>query len=194
MLTKDLFDALLEWLDPDRENAGQQYNKIQLRLIRLFQSRGCNDAEDLADEVIDRVASKVKDLSNYEGERDLYFYGVARNVHLEDLRRSCRRREILEYLRKNLKTEIVLPLTFENGDESEADHLGFEECMQALSPMDRFIAVEYYRAEKRVRIRYRSRVAEKLGLTIGALRIKACRIRKQLRKCIEQYVNEIPAH
>ena len=59
LLTKEAFDALLGWLDPNREVAGQKYEVIRRRLITIFSCRGCAEAEDLADETINRVASKL---------------------------------------------------------------------------------------------------------------------------------------
>ena len=40
VLTQELFDTLLDWLDPDRERAGQKYETIRLKLIKIFTSRG----------------------------------------------------------------------------------------------------------------------------------------------------------
>ena len=54
VLTQELFDTLLDWLDPDRERAGHRYETIRLRLIKIFTSRGCPEAEELADETINR--------------------------------------------------------------------------------------------------------------------------------------------
>ena len=36
VLTEDAFEALLEWLHPNREEAGQKYEDIRLRLIKIF--------------------------------------------------------------------------------------------------------------------------------------------------------------
>ena len=57
---------------------------IRRRLIRLFASRGSNNPEELADETIDRVASKSPQLiDKYAGDPSAYFYGVAKYVWLE---------------------------------------------------------------------------------------------------------------
>src|SRR6185369_14624999 len=55
-IDNESFDALLAWLDPDREIAGQKYEVIRAGLIRIFVSKGFSDAEDLADETINGVA------------------------------------------------------------------------------------------------------------------------------------------
>ena len=44
-LTQEAFDALLAWLDPEREAAGRKYEEIRLRLIKLFTCRGCSEPD-----------------------------------------------------------------------------------------------------------------------------------------------------
>src|SRR6478672_10875246 len=78
VLTQESFDALLDWLDPHREQAGQKYEDIRRRLIKLFVCRGCPEPEDLADETINRVIKKLKEIeSGFTGDKARYFYGVA---------------------------------------------------------------------------------------------------------------------
>jgi hypothetical protein len=58
-IVKDNFEQLLTWLDPDRDIAGQKYEVIRTRLIRVFELRGCFKAEELTDETINRVTAKI---------------------------------------------------------------------------------------------------------------------------------------
>src|ERR1044072_1825635 len=75
------FDALLEWLDPDREKAGQRYEVIRAGLIRIFVSKGVSDAEYYTDEAIDRVTKRLSEIkADYVGDPARYFYGVARII------------------------------------------------------------------------------------------------------------------
>src|SRR6266550_5419038 len=88
VLTRESFDSLLAWLDSERDEAGRKYEEIRLRLIKIFVCRGCHEPEDLADETINRVSKKLREIeSTYLGNPALYFYGVANKVHLEYLRR-----------------------------------------------------------------------------------------------------------
>jgi hypothetical protein len=76
-LTKEAFDQLLRWLDSDRDKAASKYERIRLRLIRIFAARGCCDAEDLSDQTINVIVGKIDWLTeNYEGEPALYFYAA----------------------------------------------------------------------------------------------------------------------
>src|SRR5262245_21687271 len=57
-MTPEEFDRLLLWLNPDRDKAGEKYEWIRKRLIKIFVCRGCNVPEELADKTINRVARK----------------------------------------------------------------------------------------------------------------------------------------
>src|ERR1044071_2085308 len=88
-LSREAFNSLLDWLDPDREQAGIKYEDIRRRLIKIFTGRGCAEAEDLADETINRVTSKLNEIEkDFTGDRTRYFFGVANKVHMEYLRRK----------------------------------------------------------------------------------------------------------
>jgi len=178
ILTQENFDVLLLWLDKNREAAGQKYEKIRERLVRVFVGRGCFEAEDLADETITRVANILPRLiDNYKGEQAYYFYGVADKVHLEWLRKEKKKR--------NLELPDDEP---EEDPELEAEYDCLEKCLEKLPAPLRELIVEYYRKEKRAKIEYRRKLAEKLSITMGALQIKTCRIRAGLLKCVRECV------
>lgn len=181
-LTQEQFDRLLEWLDADRERAAARYALIQLRLIRFFATRGCVDAEYLADKTINIVASKVKVLTTYEGDRALFFYGVAKNVYWQDIRNP--RNESLT------DSTIQPPAPPEPHEDLRATLL--DECMENLRPEARSLLLSYEEEDKQAKIKRRKKLADELGLTINALRIKICRLHRQLRKCIERRLSEIP--
>ena len=180
VLTKESFDALLAWLDPAREEAGRKYEDIRLRLIKIFTCRGCCEPEDLADETINRVSKKLKEIeSTYSGEPARYFYGVANKVHLEYLRR------------KPLQPP---PPPRDDADEIEREYLCLEQCIQKLTPNNRVLVLQYYQEEKRAKIDHRRQLAEQLGIALNALRIRACRIRRSsLQECVQSCVGDATA-
>ena len=75
-LSQEAFDALLDWLDSDREQAGIKYEQIRSRLIKIFTGRGCVDPEDLADETINRVTRKLKEIQEriYRRSRTVFLW------------------------------------------------------------------------------------------------------------------------
>lgn len=57
--TPEEFVRLLEWIDRDRDRARGKYYEIRCRLIKVLARRGYHDAEEVADETINRVSHRV---------------------------------------------------------------------------------------------------------------------------------------
>lgn len=171
-ITQESFDTLLAWLDESREAAGQKYETIRGRLVKLFVNRGCSDAEDLADLTITRVVARLPDVKDdYVGEQIRYFYGVARKVYLE----SRRRREIA--------TDTFPPPRPARPDPVREC---LRECLERLPADQRELVLDYYVYEKRAKIDHRKGLAEELGVTANALRLKAHRARIELERCVRR--------
>jgi RNA polymerase sigma factor (sigma-70 family) len=178
-LTEENFESLLKWLAPDREQAGRRYEEIRQSLIKIFVWRGISEAEDLADETITRVAQKVPEIAaDYVGNPALFFYGVAKKL-------------LKEYLRKQ-KLQVSLdsqqlatspptgdPETFEKVDEC------LKKCVEKLSPENHSLILNYYLKEKQAKIDHRKELARRLKVDANALRVRAHRIRASLEKCIK---------
>lgn len=181
-ITQEHFDALIDWLDPNREAAGQKYEKIRQRLIRIFVCRGCFEAEELADMTINRVMLKLPQISEkYIGEPALYFYGVADNIHHEWLRQQ----------KKIKKLEVTETSNYaESEPESESEYECLEDCLKTLSIAERELIVDYYKEEKKAKIELRRALAAKLGISINALQVRTCRIRADLQECVRNCVSE----
>jgi hypothetical protein len=183
-LTQEQWDRLLDWLDPDRDQAAARYTLIQLRLIRFFASRGCVDAEYFADKTINIVAcKKVKDLADYVGDKSLYFHGVGKNVY---------RQEIKHPPDESLTDSTIQPPAPPE-PEPELIETFLDECMENLDPDDKTLVVRYQEGEKQEKIRLRQVLAREIGITLNALRIKMYRLHLRLEKCIKQRLRETPA-
>jgi DNA-directed RNA polymerase specialized sigma24 family protein len=184
-LTQDEFDALLAWLDPDRDQAAQKYEEIRRRLIKIFVCRGCPVAEDLADETINRVAGKVEGVApSYVGNPVLYFYGVAKKVYHEWFR---------EWLRKQEATadaSVADPVPDPDPPEPDREYDCLMECMKLLAPKDQDLILDYYQEEKQAKIDHRKKLAEGLGIGLNTLRIKVYRLRARLQECVEQLMKQ----
>jgi DNA-directed RNA polymerase specialized sigma24 family protein len=172
-LTPEAFERLLFWLSPDRDQAGRKYEEIRRKLIKILACRGCTCSEDLADETINRVTRKVPEIiDNYVGDPSLYFYGVAHKVHLEWLRRNGR--------------ALVPPPAPDPPEETEQEYECLEHCMERLTSKSRELVLEYHREEKKAKIDGRKKLADRLGIGVNALRIRAHRIRAGLQECVFQ--------
>lgn len=180
VITQEKFEVLLRWLDRDRDAAGQKYEKIRQRLIRIFIGRGCFEAEELADETINRVTQKLTQIDGtYNGEQALYFYGVASKIHLEWLRKQKKINQLQS-------VDIQKPPEI----ESEAEYECLETCLKTLPASQHQLIVEYYVKEKSAKIENRKTLAEKLEITASALQVKAFRIRARLKECLQKCIAE----
>jgi DNA-directed RNA polymerase specialized sigma24 family protein len=173
-VTQQQFDALLQWLDPDRDKAGARYEWIRKRLIKIFVCRGSSIAEDLADRTMNRVARKLPEIrGTYQGDPAHYFSGVAVNIFRESLR-------------KEKVPAVGLPDAPAVNEEEERDYACLERCIAKLPAGERDLVLSYYQQEKREKIDLRKKLAERLGVGMNALRIRACRIRAGLQDCMER--------
>lgn len=171
-IREEPFDVLLTWLDPDRDSAGRKYETIRSGLIRIFVAKGFNDAEDLADETITRVVKRLPDIiESYVGEPAKYFHGVARNVILE----AGRRKEIAT----DVSTASWISSTH-HSDEYEC----LMRCLKFLNPAKQELILDYYVYEGHAKIEHHDRMANELGISKGALRLRAHHIRADLEKCV----------
>lgn len=179
VLTQESFEALLNWLDINREVGGQKYEEIRTRLIKIFACRGCYEPEDLADETINRVTHRLGEIgATFTGEPARYFYGVANKVYLEYLRR---------------KPSPPSPVATESSEEEELQYRCLDRCVGKLTPENRELVLQYYQEDKRAKIEHRKQLAERLGIAVNALRIRAHRIRLSLQNCVKECLNEAVA-
>ncbi len=178
-MTPEEFEALLSWLSPDREKAGAIYEKIRQKLIGFFTRRACICPEELTDDTISRVARKVAEnkVENSDNPGS-FFYGVAKNVHLE----------YLKYLKKirSLRPEDLRPF---EPDDREREMACLDTCLDKLTPENRTLITEYMAHRGREKIRTRREMAARMGIGMNALRIRVFRIQNTLRECIRNCVS-----
>ena len=168
-LTQECFEQLLNFIGPNREEAAEKYEAIRTRLIHIFNYRRCSDPEDLADLTFDRVCEKLDEITPvYQGDPARYFYGVANRIYYESFRHRA----------------PELPVAVPDPD-IEVKHSCLEECLALLSQEDREMVLEYYRGKGQEMIVNRKKLAEGLGISLGALRSKILRLRIKLDECIK---------
>lgn len=190
-VTPEAFDAMLRWLDPDREAAGEKYEKVRQKLLKLFKWRNCFPEEEYADITMNRVTRRVYEKAP-EAAVDpyTYFHGTALNVLREYWRGQLKR--------KHQDIDTADPAALAVGDaEDELDRRDeqqtaekrygcMRECMLGLPKDSREFIVKYHHGENKKEIR--KTMAEKLGVQLNVLRIRACRIREGLQSCVGRCV------
>jgi DNA-directed RNA polymerase specialized sigma24 family protein len=175
-----MFDDLLAWLSHDRESAAREYERIRTSLVRIFAMSREPDAEQLADEVINRVAIKLPELAReYKGNPALYFYGVAKKVRLEQ-RKAPTLAVSLDDPALDMRS-IPEPPT----SDIEKTYQQLDACLRRLSEQQRDLLLKYY-TPRPDKVAYRKQLALQLGLTDFALRKQVHRLRVTLRACLKK--------
>ncbi len=179
VLTQEDFDALLKWLSPNREEAGEKYEKIRKGLIRFFHFKGCADPQILADETINRVAFKLSTFDFSGNAKTIsFFYGFASKIYLEYVSQVSRREvQMDEELQFGAKS-------FESFDGEESEGIKcLEKCLAKLPSLESDLVIQYYSEEKGAKLEVRRKIAEKMNIRKRTLHTKVHRIRIVLKNC-----------
>jgi RNA polymerase sigma factor (sigma-70 family) len=179
------FTRLLEWLDDGVDSCGEKYLEMRRRLIAYFDRRNRPFADDLADETLNRIGQTLERGGTIGvTPQARYCYVVARFVLLEDVRRNHRRVSLNESWHadedsptpQSLAADVRHRETQSNDERLES----LDQCLEELTPEQRTLIVDYYRDDGRQKISRRAAMAKRLGISMNALSIRACRIRAQL--------------
>lgn len=189
-LTPEAFRRFLEWLDEGSDSGGGKYLEMRRRLASYFDRKNCLSPDELADETLNRVARRLDEEGIIESDAPAkYCYTVARFVFLENLRQTRKEPVPLDDVLLRQKDEkFSAP---ESGDEKEIKEVMLdclEQCTGKLDSSSREIIIQYYFGKERVKIENRRALAERLGITVNALSIRACRIREKLETCVKKCV------
>jgi DNA-directed RNA polymerase specialized sigma24 family protein len=172
-LTQENFESFLRWLDPVMEKAAEEYEKLRFRLITFFSHRNCHFPEDLSDETINRVVLKI-DEERIENKL-AYFYGVARNVYLESLRKE----------KMHVNVDDIDPAAPPPGEPVFSDDC-LNKCLAELPEENRALILDYYSEDKQAKIDLHKKLSEGLKTSQTALRMKIVRIKQRLKGCLTE--------
>jgi len=186
-MSQAAFKRLLAWLDDGVDSRGERYVEIRRRLVAYFERRNRPAANELADETLNRIGRTLEQSRTISiSPPARYCYLVAKFVMLEDIRRERRLVSLDESHTAAARSAIV------NRDAADDEFVMHEErlasldrCLQMLKPDQRELIVEYYRDAGREKIERRRNLANRLGISMNALGIRAYRIRDTLMSCVE---------
>lgn len=180
-LAPPAFEKMLDWLDKDRNIAGQKYESIRSRLVKIFNYRECLDSEALVDVVFDRVARKIDFLTEtYQGDPAPYFFNVANKV-------------FLEYRRTPQMVEMSPDILGNNNNHNNHNHIDedfqpeyhcLKKCLSQLSEDKRTLILAYYSNEKGGKVKSHKQIAKEAGITMSNLHVRVHRLRVILQKCV----------
>ena len=174
------FRRFLEWLDDGADSGGQRYLEIRRRLSEYFARKNCIPADELADQTLSRVARRLEEEGSIQGATPAqYCYIVARFVFLEHQRAA----KPVSLDGSTLSDSFA---AFHENPDATTAHLNcLEECLGKLDRDQRSLILAYYQGEKRAKIAHRRALADRLGLSMNAISIRACRIRDRLQSCVK---------
>jgi len=154
--------GFLPLLDPDPAAAERKYRMMRAKLVFYFLQHRCADPEDLADEVVFRAHRRYMEGVEITSEFMSFCYGIASRVCMEQKAPAVEFDEALHCppsgnLAVSRDTQILV-----------------EQCLGRLDASDCEFIREYFEDDRR-------ELAERLGKSPNALRIRAFRIVETLR-------------
>jgi RNA polymerase sigma-70 factor (ECF subfamily) len=153
---------------------------LRRRLLRFFSSKGAlSAADELADEVLLRVVEQARRGTRID-DMASYALGIARRVWLEHLRNPARAFEPL--------ADGVEPAARATAEPDAPRGLAcLERCLVTLRADDRALILRFYgNGDHPIKNKDRRReMADELKISSNALFLRASRIRRDLRVCVE---------
>jgi RNA polymerase sigma factor (sigma-70 family) len=190
VITRESFNRMLAELHPDIERAGEQYEKIRQKLVKLFEWRGCAHAEECADETFNRVAQKIcEGTSIWTDEPYSYFHGVALNVLREYWRSVEQTAKALEEAAQIQELSVdPEDLLSRQTEQQEKERLleCLNRCLKQLPPESIDLITRYHQGDDTLDKARRKELAQLLGIPLNALRIRAYRIRAAVEECVKK--------
>ena len=157
---------------------------MRRKLIRYFEWRSIEPADEYADETINRVARRIDEGQQIENLTG-YFYGVARMVYKEALKERDRAPVSIDDAPQTVRERIpeqVVP---------DVRVICLDRCLESLPADNGRLIIDYYQEERRAKIELRQELADSLHIPLNALRIRAHRIRLSLERCITNCLQEV---
>jgi RNA polymerase sigma factor (sigma-70 family) len=185
----EVFEKLLTWLDADRDCAGERYERLRKKLIAFFLHRHI-PAEEWADKTFDRVADllgKGKDVSAEKQEQ--YCLGVARNLARE-FWHKCENRSKEREPFPVANDDPVAGRLCQERQQAWLDRKNdcMKESLAQLKPDQKELLLLYYDGDEETRARNRRKLAEELGISEEALRVRVHRARHIVREHYRDYL------
>ncbi len=179
-LTAAGLGRLLARLDPDRDQAAVEYERLRRALIKFFDWRGVWPPDECADETIDRLSRKLEQVTVDDVKS--YARGIARLVLLER-----RRGPVFSSIEAQpALTARPEPLP---GERHDALQDCLDDCLSRVAGDSRSLLLRYYEGERQGKIDNRRQLAADLGVSESALRSRVQRLRDRIDHCVQACVS-----
>lgn len=174
--------ALLNLLDDGSEPSGTAYGNLHKRLTRYFRINACADPEQLADEVLDRLAKVAANDASSIASPTAFALGIARHVLQENVRAQLRKAEA----GRNWQTLRKIP----NPDE-EIILQAIDACLTSMPAAKKDLLSTYYVSTGKQKIEHHRQLADHLGISINTLRNRLMRARRDLDACVRNRLSDV---
>jgi hypothetical protein len=170
------FDRLLTFLSEDPEEAGRLYMLLHQKLEGYFRFNGLGDPGAAADEALDRAARRIAEGTEIP-DINKFCIGIARFIVMEEWRKRNRESDAFS---KFAEPQSV--------SEADLNYLQLmKECFNQLPANDRELLNSYCTGPGgRSRAEYRRKLADRLHMTVTAMRIRVMRLRQGLEDCVKK--------
>lgn len=162
--------------DPDE--ASRRYVRLHAKLAGYFRLKGTYDPVSDADETLDRAGKKIGD-GYHIPDIEKFCIGIARNI-------------VHERLRSKQREETAFVKFIDNNQDNSTEavvHLItnlIKPCFEKLPEDDRNVLTSYCTVPPGIdQAEHRRQLAESLGVSIAALRIRVTRLRRRLKVCVK---------
>lgn len=175
-LTSEALEKLLDAFSDDKSAAAAAYAELRDSLVRFFELKGISDADQAADETLDRVPERINPNTK---KKDVKFiaFSIAKFVFLETIRKEQKQKAAANgYYEKRAAPRLP----------GETD--GFEpllDCFKSLYDRERALLLEYFADLPPDQLAaHRQRMADREQMDLNALRNRISRLRRRLEECL----------
>jgi RNA polymerase sigma factor (sigma-70 family) len=175
-ITPESFAGLLAALGDARQEQGIHYEQLRSKLILFFSRRMVQLPEDLADEVLDRLAHRIAEGTEI-ASLPAFALGIARHVAQE----QGAGKNPLQKVDDSFWDNVPAPLPTQSNEE---EITRMERCLKKLAPSEAKLLRGYYLAAGNNPMQVRKSLAERLGISTNTLRQRVFLARQSLRACM----------
>jgi len=174
-ITPESFASLLTALG-DTPQVGTHYEQLRSKLIFFFSRNLLQFPEDLADEVLDRLAHRLSqgiEIASVEA----FALGIARHVAQEQNNRRNQPQGVDNAFFDNVPAHSATP-------SNEEEIVRMERCLRKLASSEARLLRGYYLSIANDAIQARKNLAKNLGVSAITLRQRVFLARQKLRTCM----------
>lgn len=172
-MTPDIFAGLLAALASNQKDAAGQYERLRSKLIFFFSSKSLGFPEDLADEVLDRLAHRLAEGVTI-ASLPAFTLGIAKRVALEKSAGKSTTQTMEETFWNNV------PAPFPTHNEQEEKIARMEQCLKQLPASEAKLLRRYYLSAHENTMQARKSLADRLGISANTLRQRVFLARQSL--------------